>query len=114
MSSCSKIIAAVAVLATSVAAQESGPMTYYTPGLGACGVTSTSNDAVVALNTADYDNGAHCFQWITIDGNGAQTAAQVVDLCPGCGAGGIDVSPAIFDDIAPLSEGVVEVTWYFQ
>ncbi|KAI0391588.1 RlpA-like double-psi beta-barrel-protein domain-containing protein-containing protein [Xylariaceae sp. FL0594] len=108
-----KIIAAVAVLATSVVAK-SGSMTWYNPGLGACGEVDGDNDAVVALNSADYANGANCGRWITIQGNGHQTAARVVDLCPGCGSGGIDVAPAIFDDIASLDVGRVQVNWFFQ
>ncbi|KAI0144586.1 RlpA-like double-psi beta-barrel-protein domain-containing protein-containing protein [Xylariaceae sp. FL1272] len=113
MSPITNVLAAVAVFATSAAAT-SGQMTWYEPGLGACGFTNNRDQAVVALNTADYANGAHCGQWITIQGNGKQTAGMVVDLCPGCGSGGVDASPAIFDDIAPLDQGVVAINWFFQ
>ncbi|KAI1825484.1 RlpA-like double-psi beta-barrel-protein domain-containing protein-containing protein [Xylaria intraflava] len=113
MSAKAMILAAVAAF-VSTAAANSGDMTYFTPGLGACGWWSNEGQAVVALNTADYAGGANCGRWITIQGNGATTAAQVVDLCPGCGAGGVDVAPVIFDDIAPLSVGRVPVTWWFQ
>ncbi|KAI2624795.1 RlpA-like double-psi beta-barrel-protein domain-containing protein-containing protein [Xylaria nigripes] len=111
MSAKSMILAVVAAFAGAVAASD---MTYYTPGLGACGWVNSEADAVVALNTADYAGGANCGRWITITANGVQTAAQVVDLCPGCTAGGIDVSPVIFDDIEPLSVGRTPVTWWFQ
>ncbi|TGJ86217.1 hypothetical protein E0Z10_g2512 [Xylaria hypoxylon] len=107
------ILAAVAVFTSTVAAA-SGDMTYFNPGLGACGRTDNDGSPVVALNPADYANGANCGRWITIQGNGHQTAAQVVDLCPGCASGAIDVSPAIFDDIAPLSVGRIRVNWFFQ
>lgn len=33
----------------------SGRFTHYSPGLGACGQTHTSNDFVVALNHVDFD-----------------------------------------------------------
>ncbi|KAI1125673.1 RlpA-like double-psi beta-barrel-protein domain-containing protein-containing protein [Nemania abortiva] len=108
------ILAAVAVFTSSVAAAGTGDMTWFHPGLGACGQTDNDGSPVVALNPTDYANGAHCGQWITIQGDGHQTAAQVVDLCPGCGTNGIDVSPAIFDDIAPLDVGRVTVNWFFQ
>ncbi|GAW25121.1 putative riboflavin-aldehyde forming enzyme [Rosellinia necatrix] len=107
------IIAAVAAFATSVAAK-TGDMTWFHPGLGACGRTDNDGSPVVALNSADYANGANCGRWITIQGNGRQTAAQVVDLCPGCGTNGIDVAPAIFDDIASLDVGRTQVNWFFQ
>lgn len=83
-------------------------------GLGACGWTNGDNDAVVALSPSQYNNGANCGKWITIHGNGKTTAARVVDLCPGCGSGSIDVAPAIFDDIASLDVGRTSVTWDFQ
>lgn len=75
---------------------------------------------MVALSPAEYgndpnpNNSPQCGRWITIRGNGRTTAAQVVDKCPGCASGSIDVSPVIFDDIAPLSVGRVQVTWEFQ
>ncbi|KAI0508469.1 RlpA-like double-psi beta-barrel-protein domain-containing protein-containing protein [Xylaria bambusicola] len=107
------ILAAVAAFTTSVAAK-SGDMTFFNPGLGACGGTDNDGSPVVALNPVDYANGANCGRWITIQGNGHQTAARVVDLCPGCSNGDIDVSPAIFDDIAPLDVGRTRVNWFFQ
>ncbi|KAI8633143.1 RlpA-like double-psi beta-barrel-protein domain-containing protein-containing protein [Xylariaceae sp. FL1651] len=113
MSPKAMILAAVAVFA-STAAATTGDMTFFHPGLGACGNTDNDGSPIVALNSADYANGANCGRWITIQGNGHQTAAQVADLCPGCGSGGIDVSPAIFDDIAPLDVGRIQVNWFFQ
>ncbi|KAK7749111.1 hypothetical protein SLS62_008398 [Diatrype stigma] len=117
MSPLTKFIAAAAVAASTVAAY-SGDMTYFYPrgvkGLGACGGTNNQGDAVVALSPSEYSGGSHCGQWITIQGNGHTTAAQVVDECPGCASGSIDVSPAIFDDIADLSVGRIGVTWWFQ
>ena len=89
-------------------------------GLGACGRFNSDNDAVVALSPAQYgndpnpNNAAVCGRWITIRANGRTTAAQVVDKCPGCASGSIDVSPAIFDDIADLGVGRIRVDWEFQ
>ncbi|KAI0186907.1 riboflavin-aldehyde forming enzyme [Xylaria flabelliformis] len=107
------ILAAIAAFTTSVIAT-TGDMTWFNPGLGACGETDNDGSPVVALNSASYANGAHCGKYITIQGNGHQTAAKVADLCPGCGSGGIDVSPAIFDDIADLDVGRIQVNWFFQ
>ncbi|KAI0406827.1 RlpA-like double-psi beta-barrel-protein domain-containing protein-containing protein [Xylaria palmicola] len=107
------ILAAVAAFTSTVAAK-SGRMTWFNPGLGACGQTDNDGSPVVALNSGDYAGGSNCGRWITIQANGKQTAARVADLCPGCPANGIDVSPAIFDDIAPLTQGVAQVNWFFQ
>ncbi|RYP44619.1 hypothetical protein DL768_008940 [Monosporascus sp. mg162] len=119
MSALTKFLAAVAVSA-STAVAFTGDMTFFTPGLGACGRVNTASDPVVALAPAQYgsfpnpNNSPQCGRWITIHGNGRTTAAQVVDLCPECASGSIDVSPVIFDDIAPLDVGRVQVTWEFQ
>lgn len=38
--------------------------------------------------------------------------AQVVDYCPGCAADWVGLSPAAFEVIAPVSDGLVDgVTW---
>ncbi|KAI1825481.1 RlpA-like double-psi beta-barrel-protein domain-containing protein-containing protein [Xylaria intraflava] len=108
-----KILAAVAVLTSTVVAN-SGNMTWFYPGLGACGWWSNDGQAVVALNPWDWAGGSHCGQWITIWGNGRTTAGLVVDLCPGCRYGGVDASPAIFDDIISLDVGYTFVDWAFQ
>ncbi|KAI1261387.1 RlpA-like double-psi beta-barrel-protein domain-containing protein-containing protein [Xylariaceae sp. FL1019] len=113
MSPIANALAVVAVFAASAAAN-SGQMTWYDPGLGACGSINSADQAVVALNIADYADGAHCGQWITIQGNGKQTAGMVVHHCPTCGSGGVDASRATFDDIAPLDHGVVDINWFFQ
>ncbi|KAH7316857.1 RlpA-like double-psi beta-barrel-protein domain-containing protein-containing protein [Stachybotrys elegans] len=114
MHSLTNVLAIVAIAATNVAAFD-GRMTWFNPGLGACGGRDNDGSPVVALNPAQYAGGANCGRWITIQANGRTTAARVVDLCPGCPNGGIDVSPVIFDDIAPLSVGVVDpVHWFFQ
>ncbi|RYP14707.1 hypothetical protein DL765_006177 [Monosporascus sp. GIB2] len=119
MTALTKFLVAVAVSASTAVAFE-GDMTFYTPGLGACGRVNSASDPVVALAPAEYGNTPNpnnspvCGRWITIHGNGRTTAAQVVDRCAGCASGSIDVSPVIFDDIAPLDAGRVHVTWEFQ
>ncbi|KAI1142001.1 RlpA-like double-psi beta-barrel-protein domain-containing protein-containing protein [Hypoxylon sp. FL0543] len=95
-----------ALVAPSIA--YSGDMTYYTPGLGACGITNSESDAVVAMSPAQY---GHCGQSIKISYNGKTATAKVVDKCPGCAGNSIDVSPTIFQQLADLSLGRVQVTW---
>jgi expansin (peptidoglycan-binding protein) len=38
---------------------------------------------------------------------------RIVDLCPGCGLGDLDLSMTAFAKIAPLSRGRVPITWHF-
>ena len=55
MFSLTKVIAAVGFVATSAVAF-TGDLTYYSPGLGACGTTAGESDPVVALSPAEYGN----------------------------------------------------------
>ncbi|KAJ2988024.1 hypothetical protein NUW58_g4191 [Xylaria curta] len=93
------ILAAVAVFASGVVAK-SGRMTWFNPSWRSTLRTTpgvpTAEDGSPSRRMA------------------RQPPPRVADLCPGCPANGIDVSPAIFDDIADLSVGVVQVNWFFQ
>ncbi|KAJ8295489.1 Allergen Asp f 7 [Rhodotorula toruloides] len=93
----------------------SGRATFFDPGLGACGTHSSSSDFMVALNEAQYgDLGAvskWCFQTITISYGGKSAQAQILDACPGCPYGGLDMSPALFQYFASPSVGVFYMTW---
>ncbi|KAI0013774.1 RlpA-like double-psi beta-barrel-protein domain-containing protein-containing protein [Xylariaceae sp. FL0662B] len=97
----------------------SGDMTFYTPGLGACGGTNNENDRIVALSPAQYGNDANpnkakvCGKHIKIHYSGKTTTAKVVDKCPGCASGSIDVSPSVFKQLASLDKGRVKVTWEY-
>ncbi|KAJ8596908.1 hypothetical protein M405DRAFT_34414 [Rhizopogon salebrosus TDB-379] len=87
--------------------------TYFQDGQGACGTFNSPSDFIVALNSCDYDGGAHCFQTITITVNGKSTQAQITDECPGCPCGGLDLSEALFGFFAPVSEGELSGTWTY-
>ncbi|OTB08312.1 hypothetical protein M426DRAFT_29499, partial [Hypoxylon sp. CI-4A] len=109
-------LAALALAATQALAY-SGDMTYYTPGLGACGKQNSASDHIVALAPAQYGHDANpnkakvCGRKISIHYGGKTATATVVDKCPGCASGSIDVSPAVFKQLAPLDKGRVKVTW---
>ncbi|KAH7883618.1 RlpA-like double-psi beta-barrel-protein domain-containing protein-containing protein, partial [Phlebopus sp. FC_14] len=81
---------------------------------GACGITNGPNDFIVALNSAQYDDGAHCFASITITVNGKTAQAQITDECPGCAYGGLDFSQGLFQYFAPLSQGELYGSWYYN
>jgi hypothetical protein len=64
----------------------SGDGTFYTPGLGACGIYNAASDHIVALSAAEFDNGAACGKTIRAKqaGSNHYVTAKVVDLCAGC------------------------------
>ncbi|TFY72337.1 hypothetical protein EVG20_g668 [Dentipellis fragilis] len=87
--------------------------TFYADGLGACGKTNAPGDFIVALNSAQYAGGSHCFESITITANGKSTQASIVDECPGCPFGGLDLSEGLFKFFASESVGVLTGSWEF-
>lgn len=102
------------------AAARSGDLTYYSPGLGACGRTNGPNDPVVALSHGLFDpqtpngnpnNNPLCGRRIRITRNGKSVTVTVRDRCAGCQTNDLDVSPSAFQKVATLSEGRVRVQW---
>ena len=95
-----------------------GDMTYFAPGLGSCGATSAATDTIVAISAAKMNSGGNpsnnplCFKQITItNAAGTSQVATIVDTCPGCAEDDIDVSQTVFEALAPLDEGRVQVNW---
>ncbi|WWC88032.1 uncharacterized protein L201_002935 [Kwoniella dendrophila CBS 6074] len=96
----------------------SGTGTFYYTGLGACGQMSKDSDFMVALNSAQYGGGypgPQCFKGITIQANGKTVSGvTIMDECPTCGYGSLDLSPGLFQQFADESAGVVSITWWFN
>ncbi|KAI1814454.1 RlpA-like double-psi beta-barrel-protein domain-containing protein-containing protein [Poronia punctata] len=89
-----------------------GEITYYEPGLGACGWTNGANELVAAVSPSQYSG--NCGKRATIRKDGKTVHVKVVDKCPGCKSGSIDVSPAAFKTLADLGVGRTGVTWSFD
>jgi expansin (peptidoglycan-binding protein) len=96
----------------------SGTATYYAVGLGACGWTNSDSEMVVAMNAPQYSDGAHCGKNVKITNTktGTVSSAKVVDLCPGCASGSLDMSPTLFGQLnnGDLDAGVFPITWDFE
>ncbi|KAJ7757782.1 RlpA-like double-psi beta-barrel-protein domain-containing protein-containing protein [Mycena maculata] len=90
--------------------------TFYTPngGIGACGAPLQNSDFIMALNEAQYNGGAHCWQHLDVEYNRKTINVTVGDLCPGCGTDGLDLSEGAFASLADLSIGVLTVNWSFE
>lgn len=80
-----------------------GTGTYYdvAAGVGSCGETNSNDDLVVAVNHGQMKNGAnpnknpYCNKNIKIVGKtGKSVQARIVDTCPGCDHGCLDMSSA--------------------
>lgn len=46
--------------------------------------------------------------------NGKTTQAKIMDACPGCPFGGLDLSRGLFDFFADESAGVIYGNWWFK
>lgn len=98
------------------APKATGEATYYTEadGSGNCSFPATPNDLFVgAMNQLDYANSAACGACATIDGPNGSITVRIVDRCPECAKGDIDLSPVAFDQIAPRSAGRVPIQWRY-
>jgi expansin (peptidoglycan-binding protein) len=111
-------VAALAAFATASPVKRGfgGRGTFYAVGLGACGNVNTDAESVVALNAAQYGSGypgPECGKQIQITANGKTETATIVDLCPGCGHGDLDLSPSLFEKFAHPDVGVLSIDWEF-
>ncbi|HEY4103226.1 MAG TPA: expansin EXLX1 family cellulose-binding protein [Polyangiaceae bacterium] len=97
-------------------AQHSGVATFYTTadGTGACLYDKTSDPNIAALNISDWDASAWCGACVDITGpSGNVERVRIVDECPDCMAGQLDLHPDAFAKLAPTSEGRIPITWTF-
>jgi expansin (peptidoglycan-binding protein) len=90
-----------------------GTATHYVlSGTGNCSYPSPpANGLYVALSPSEYDGAAACGGYVQVSGPDGSVSAEVIDQCPPCASGHIDLSEAAFSRIAPLSAGLVSVTY---
>jgi len=85
---------------------------YYATGGGACSFDPSPDDLLVAaMNGAEYDNAAWCGAYVHVTGPKGAVTVRIVDLCPGCKAGDLDLSEEAFGQIANLAQGRVAIAW---
>jgi expansin (peptidoglycan-binding protein) len=91
----------------------SGEGTYYNAdGSGNCLFPATpGNLMVAAMNHTDYNNAALCGAYVAVNGPQGSVIVRIVDRCPECPQGDVDLSREAFAQIAALSAGRVPITW---
>jgi expansin (peptidoglycan-binding protein) len=97
-----------------VPADKTGDGTYYdATGAGNCGFDATPNDLMVAaMNHTDYSNAAWCGACLAVTGPNGSVTVRVVDQCPECQSGDLDLSPQAFQMMSPLAAGRIPITWH--
>lgn len=101
-----------------------GDITYYYPGLGACGWNSNESDGVVAVSRLVWDavqvgtnpnTNSLCGRRIRVrrefDGSARSVDVRVVDRCVGCKAYDLDLTPEVFTRLANHEDGRVKASW---
>ena len=95
--------------------QTTGEATHYVlqPGDGNCSYPAAdTNQLFVALSPGEYGAAAACGSYLEVTGPDGSVTAEVVDQCPECQPGHIDLGEQAFAKIAPLSAGLVPVTYH--
>lgn len=107
---------------TNTGSGTAGLATFYSPGMGSCGTTSSDTDLIVAMAatlmaktfTGNPNNNSQCGRKIKVTTSKGSVVATIVDTCPGCLAeGDIDLSPSAFDLIGDEADGKIPVTWTY-
>lgn len=91
----------------------SGVATYYdATGDGACMFGPSPGDLMVAaMNAEEYNHAAYCGAYVQVNGAKGSVIVRIVDLCPECQAGHLDLSREAFAAIDDLVKGRVPITW---
>ncbi|CAG8459971.1 5842_t:CDS:1 [Dentiscutata heterogama] len=101
--------------------RNAGDFTFYDVGLGACGETNSDSDFICALSREQFgsspggnsNKNPNCDRMIKASFGSKTVTVKVVDLCEGCSADDLDLSPAAFDELSPASAGRIKGTWEF-
>ncbi len=91
----------------------SGEGTYYNAtGAGNCSFEASPEDLMVAaMNHSDYANALLCGAYVEVVGPKGTVTVRIVDRCPECAPGDIDLSREAFALIANLVDGRVPIRW---
>src|SRR5262249_32970977 len=97
-----------------VPAAETGDGTYYAAdGTGNCSFDASPDDLMVAaMNDPDYQNASWCGACAQVDGPDGSVTVRIVDRCPECKHGDLDLSPQAFAKLAPIARGRIPITWH--
>jgi expansin (peptidoglycan-binding protein) len=98
---------------TPIGQLQQGVATYYdATGAGACSFPASPQDLdVAAMDQPEWDGSAACGACVKVDGPKGSVTVRIVDLCPECPKGHLDLSQQAFAKIADLPKGKVPISW---
>ena len=91
----------------------SGKATFYDldGGTGNCSFTAPADDLFVALGPDQYSGGAACGTYLDVTGPKGKVRVKVIDSCPECAAGHLDLSRTAFKKIGAEVAGIIPITY---
>jgi expansin (peptidoglycan-binding protein) len=93
-------------------AKASGKATYFDGSKGGnCSFGPPSSDLYVALGPSEYAAGAACGGYLDVTGPKGTVRVKVVDQCPECEPGHLDLSRAAFARIGAVVDGIIPITY---
>jgi expansin len=93
-------------------ATQRGEGTYYAAtGAGACSYDASADLMVAAMNHTDYAGSAACGAYVSVTGPRGTVTVRIVDECPECAPGDVDLSAQAFARIAEPVAGRVPINW---
>jgi expansin (peptidoglycan-binding protein) len=115
LAACSSTPSAEELAADIVALGEyqAGIATFYdATGAGHCGFDKSPQDMnVAAMNAPQFAGTAVCGSCAEIQGPKGTVVVRIVDSCPECGSGHLDLSREAFGQIAEYVDGRVQTQW---
>jgi len=91
-----------------------GDATFYAAdGSGNCSFAPTGDLMVGAMNHVEYADSATCGACVHIVGPSGEATVRIVDQCPECKVGDIDLSPQAFSLLAAKELGRVDIHWKY-
>ncbi len=83
-------------------------------GQGNCGLDVPVGDTMhVAMNHADYDSSYACGACLRVVGPRGTVHLRVVDRCPECKPGDLDMTPQAFFALAQERDGRIPLSWQY-
>lgn len=110
----------MSLLGQSICGQEpvyNGEGTYYDimsfGGMGNCSFPNSdfSPFFIGAMNASQYGLSDYCGACAEVTGPNGKVKVHIIDQCPECKFGDIDLSPEAFDYLAPRIDGRIKISW---
>ena len=86
---------------------------YAADGSGNCSFEPTGDPMIAAMNHDDYAGSAACGACVHLVGPSGEVTVRVVDQCPECHPGDLDLGPDAFSRIADPMLGRVTIHWKY-